>query len=195
MLASRENPQFDNGDQHIGQLNLAKDTHMDVLKTAIDWTKAEMFSSAFFVLFGVLFLLASLGFWQLGKTELAKAHIIPFGVAGVLLLIVGIGLLYSSWAKLTDFPMAYESDASAFVASELARADNTMNEYRIAVLRVIPFIVAACAVLILVFNAPVWRASLITTIAMMSVVLLIDTNANARLEAYKQQLLLFEKRG
>ena len=50
---------------------------MDILKTAINWAKAELFSTPFFILFGLVFMTASLGFWQLRKTDLTKAYIIP----------------------------------------------------------------------------------------------------------------------
>ena len=55
---------------------------MDMLKTAIDWAKAEVFSTSFFIVFGVLFVLTSIGFWQLGKTDMARANINPTLVAG-----------------------------------------------------------------------------------------------------------------
>ena len=45
---------------------------MEILKTATDWAKAEVFSTTFFILFGIGFVAASIGFWQLGKTDLAK---------------------------------------------------------------------------------------------------------------------------
>lgn len=38
------------------------DTQIHILKTAMDWTKAEMFSSIFFALFGALFLVGSASF-------------------------------------------------------------------------------------------------------------------------------------
>ena len=66
---------------------------MDIIKASTDWIKAELFSTPFFILFGVLFVLASVGFWQLGKTEMAKAYIIPTMVAGILLMIIGIGFI------------------------------------------------------------------------------------------------------
>ena len=65
---------------------------MQILKVATDWAKAELFSTPFFVLFGLLFLIASVGFWQLGKTEIAKAYMLPTLVAGSLLIIIGVGL-------------------------------------------------------------------------------------------------------
>ncbi|MGP6086327.1 hypothetical protein [Antarctobacter jejuensis] len=69
---------------------------MDILKTATDWAKAEVFSSSFFILFGAAFLVASFGFWHMGKTDMAKAYVIPTLVAGGLLLILGGGLVYGS---------------------------------------------------------------------------------------------------
>ena len=166
---------------------------MDILKASTDWAKAELFSTPFFILFGVLFALASLGFWQLGKTEMARAYIIPTLVAGVLLMTIGFGLFFTNKARLANFPIAYERDATAFVASELSRAEATLKEYKNVVFTAIPLIIAACAIGILLLSAPVWRASLITAIAMLVVILLIDGTAYARVDAYNQQLLSVEK--
>ena len=166
---------------------------MDIVKTATDWARAEMLSSAFFILFGPSFLLASLEFWQLGRTDMARAYVVPMPVAGMLILIIGVGLFFPSQARLTSVPAAYAIDSADFIAEEIARADRVLNEYRIAVFRVIPLIVAACALAILYFQTPLWRASLITTLIMMAVILVIDTNANARLEGYREQLALAGK--
>ena len=65
---------------------------MELLKLATEWAKSEVFSTRFFILFALLFLVGSVGFWQLGKTDLAKAYIIPTLVAGVLLMTIGLGL-------------------------------------------------------------------------------------------------------
>ena len=161
---------------------------MDILKTAIDWTKAETLSCAVFIVFGLFFVLTSLGFWQLGKTDVAKAFVFPTLIAGTLLLILGVGLIIPNQMRLTDFPVAFSSDASAFVATELVRVEKTMGGYETAVFRVFPIIIAVCAVLTILLSTPVWRASLITIMAMMTVLMLVDINANARLEAYKAKL-------
>jgi len=166
---------------------------MDILKIATDWAKAELFSTPFFILFGVLFMAASLGFWQLGKTEMARAYIIPTLVAGALLFIIGCGLFFTNKSRVTQFETAYNKDASAFVASELERAKATLKEYSNIVFTAIPLIIATCALGIMFLNSPTWRASLITTIAMMVVILLIDGTAYARIDAYNQQLELVEK--
>ena len=166
---------------------------MDILKVATDWAKAELFSTPFFILFGVLFVFASIGFWQLGKTEIARAYITPTLVAGALLMIIGFGLFFTNKSRLANFPAAYERDASAFVASELARAEGTLKEYKTIVFTAIPLIIAACSIGIMFLNTPIWRASLITTMAMLVVILLVDGTAYARIDAYNQQLLSVEK--
>ncbi len=162
---------------------------MDILKAATDWAKAEVFSTSFFIVFGLLFVVASIGFWQLGKTDMARAFIIPTLVAGALLLTIGFGLFFTNKSRITQFEKAYNTDASAFVQSELARAESTLKEYKNAVFTAIPLIIAACALIIIFVNPPIWRASMITAIAMLVVILLIDGTAHARIEAYYKQLL------
>ena len=124
---------------------------------------------------------------------MAKAYIIPTLVAGILLTIIGLGLFFTNKSRASNFSTAYEQDESAFVKSELARAEGTLKEYSTIVFMAIPLIIAACAIGIMFLKTPVWRASLITTIAMLVVILLIDGTAYARIDAYNQQLLSVEK--
>lgn len=161
---------------------------MDILRTATDWAKAEVFSSSFFILFGILFVLASIGFWQLGKTDMAKAYIIPALVAGALLLTIGLGLVITNKSRITQFELAYKKDASAFVDSEIVRVERTLKEYQTIVFKAVPLIIIAASLIIFFIDKPVWRASAITTIAMMVVILLVDGTAKSRIEAYHKQL-------
>lgn len=166
---------------------------MEILKAATEWAKAEVFSSMFFILFGVLFVLATIGFWQLGKTDIARAFVFPTLIAGMLLLAVGLGLFFTNKSRLANFPTAYNSDPSAFVQSEITRTEKTMAEYQNIVFKIIPIIIVVAALLIVFIDRPIWKAISITTIAMMAVILLIDTTANGRIEAYNEQLMLVEK--
>lgn len=165
---------------------------MDILKTSTDWARAELFSTPFFVLFGVLFILTSIGFWQLGKTEIAKAYIIPTLVAGALLMIIGLGLFFTNKSRITQFEASYNNNSSAFVESEIVRAEATLKEYQTIVFKVIPLIIIACSMIILFIDKPIWRTSAITTIAMLVVILLIDGTAYARIDNYNKQLLSVE---
>lgn len=166
---------------------------MEILKLATEWARAEVFSTRFFILFAILFLTASLGFWQLGKTEIARAYIIPTLVAGVLLMTIGIGLFYTNKSRIAQFETAYNEDSSAFVTSEFERIERTLNEYKTIVFKAIPIIIAVAALLIIFIDKPTWRASMITTIAMMIVILLVDGTAHARIEAYSKQLELADQ--
>ena len=165
---------------------------MEILKIATDWAKAEVFSTTFFILFGIGFVAASIGFWQLGKTDLAKAYIIPTLVAGVLLLTIGLGLFFTNISRISSFESEYNQDASVFVKSEMVRVDNTLNEYKTVVFKVVPIIIIAAALIIIFINTPTCRAIGITTIAMLIVILLIDGTAHARIESYNKQLEFVE---
>ena len=66
-------------------------------------------------------------------------------------------------------------------------------QFREGKLRLNLLIVVACAILFVVLEMPILRACFATTIVMMAVLLLVDTNASARLEAYKVALLRAEE--
>jgi len=162
---------------------------MDILKASTDWAKAELYSTPFFILFGVIFLFACLGFWQLGKTELAKAYVVPTLIAGVLLIIIGIGLFYTNKARITQFQSDFQDNQHLFVKTELERVNNTLNEYDVIVFTIIPIIIVICSVGLVFINQPSWRASLITSIAMLIIILLIDGTAQSRIVIYQEQLI------
>lgn len=161
---------------------------MDVLKVSTDWARTEMVSTSFFILIGFVFILTSFGFWQFGKTELARAYIIPVLVAGAFLLAAGFGLFFTNKGRITQFETAYTADASAFVQSELERTEATLKEYKNIVFTAIPAIIVLCGIIIYFVNIPIWRTSAISIIAMLSVILLIDGLAQARIQDYKQKL-------
>lgn len=166
---------------------------MDILKTATDWARAELFSTPFFILFGIVFLAASIGFWQLGKTDIARAYIIPTMVAGLLLITIGVGLFYTNKLRITEFKAAYKKDANAFVKSELERAERTLDEYKTIVFKIVPIIIIIAALLIILINSPIWRAISITTIAMLIIILLVDGTAHARIDSYKKHLVQYKE--
>lgn len=164
---------------------------MELLKLATEWAKAEVFSTRFFIIFALLFLIASLGFWQLGKSDLAKAYTIPTLIAGVLLMTIGLGLFYTNTSRVSQFEKAYRVDATAFYQSEIERSESTLKEYKV-VFKVIPMLIILAAILMLFVHTPTVRAISITTIAMLTVILLIDGTAYARMDNYHKDLKLVE---
>lgn len=164
---------------------------MEILKLATEWAKSEVFSTRFFIIFALLFLIASVGFWQLGKTDLAKAYTIPTLVAGLLLMTIGLGLFYTNKTRIVQFKKAYNSDVSTFYQSEIERTESTLKEYTI-VFKVIPILIMVAALILLFINIPFWRAISISTIAMLIVILLIDGTAYSRIEVYHKELKLVD---
>ena len=162
---------------------------MEILKLATEWAKSEVFSTRFFIIFALLFLIASVGFWQLGKTDLAKAYTIPTLVAGLLLMTIGLGLFYMNKTRIVQFEKAYNSDVSSFYQSEIERTESTLKEYNV-VFKVIPILIIVAALIMLFIDTPIWRAISITTIAMLIVILLIDGTAYSRIEVYHKELKL-----
>jgi len=162
---------------------------MEILKIATAWAKDELVSTSFFIVIGIVFVMASFGFWQFGKTDLARAYIIPILLAGAFLMTVGFGLFFTNKARITQFEKAYHEDASAFVASELGRVQATLKEYKTIVFTAIPILILVCAIIIFFVDIPIWRAGAISFIAMVAVILLIDGMAHARIDEYHQLLL------
>lgn len=168
---------------------------MDMMKAATDWARAELLGSSLFILFGAAFVAASLGLWHFGKTDVSRAYVIPFVVAGVLLSILGAGLVFGAQRNLAGFASAHAEDAAAFLAAETAHAERVVAQYRLAVFRVMPLIVIACGALLMVVGSPAWRAALLTAIAVIAVVLLIDSAALARAEKFREQMSQFRAPG
>ena len=162
---------------------------MDILKTSTDWARAELLSNSLFALFGVMFVVASLLFWSRGETDMAKAFVLPMLMAGVLMLILGGGLFYGTWKGSAGFAPAISEAAAGFVAAEIERVDRTMAQYDTAVFKVMPLMIAAAALLVVCVHSPGWRAAFITAVIFLGLIMLIDSNANARLEAYKTSLV------
>lgn len=167
---------------------------MDILKTAIEWAKDEVFSSLFFIFFGVLFVLGGIGFWQMGKTEIARAYIIPAVITGSLLLIVGIGIHFANRSRVVNFPIAYQKDAKEFIASEIVRTEKSLQEYKIIVFKIIPVIVMVLSLFIIFIDKSTWRASSIAVITMLLIIIMVDSNANARLKSYHQELIATKRK-
>jgi hypothetical protein len=161
---------------------------MDILKLSIDGAKAEVFSAKMVLLLSLLFCLAAIGFSQLGKTAMAKGFVWPLLVACVVFVAVSAGLYFANKPRITQFQTAYNTDPKAFVQMETKRTAKSQNDLAL-VFKVLPFIIIAAALLIVFVNKPLWRAIGITAIAVMTVLMFIDSNTDARNTAYHQHLL------
>jgi len=161
---------------------------MDILKLSTDWAKAEVFSAKMVGLLSMLIFLVALGFWQLGKTPMAKAFVWPLLVSGLLLVAVSAGLYFANKPRIAQFEAAFKSDAKAFTQSEIARTAKSKGELAL-VFKILPAIVVAATLLVFFSSAPLWRAIGVTTILLMTLLMLVDNNTDARNTAYHENLL------
>lgn len=160
---------------------------MDIIKLSTDWAKAEVFSAKMAGLLSLLIFLIALGFWQLGKTPMARAFGWPMFVSGLLLVAVSAGLYFANKPRIAQFEAAYNNDAKAFIQSEIERTAKSKGELAL-VFKILPAIVIAAALLVSFSSAPLWRAIGMTTILLMTLLMLIDSNTNARNSAYHEQM-------
>jgi len=166
---------------------------MEIIKAANEWAKAEVVSAIFFMLFGLGYLLASMGFWRLGNSPLAKALIIPLSIAGGLLLIAGISFYISNKSMLRTFETEYKADPSSMIKSEIERTESTIKTYKNVALKVFPAIAVVALLIFLFMSNPMVRAISIAIVAFFVVLILLDSQALKRMEIYHQKLELVEK--
>jgi len=160
---------------------------MEIIKLSTDWAKAEVFSSKMVGLLSLLIFLVALGFWQLGKTPMAKSFVWPLLVAGLLLVAVSAGLYFANAPRIAQFEAAYKKDAGTFIQSELTRTAKSKHDLAL-VFKVLPVITMAAALLIIFTQSTLWRAIGVTTILLMTLLMLIDSHTEARNTAYHQKL-------
>ncbi len=166
---------------------------MDIVKAATKWAKAEIVSAQIFMFFGVLFLLSSAGFWQLGKTELAQALIYPMLGAGALLVAAGLGFYSSNRTRLANFEPDYKANSETFIESEIDRTKRTIKSYENIAFKVFPAIIVVAALLIFFIDSPFWRAVNIAVIGFFAVLILLDSRAHGRTKVYHEQLKSVKK--
>ena len=161
---------------------------MDLLKLSIEWAKAEIFSAKIVWIFSIITLLSATGFGFWGKTPMAKAFVIPLIVAGIFLVSIGIGLYAANHPRIAQFEKDYKLDAKAFITKEIARTTDSKGQLKL-VFRILPAIAILASVLLMIFPSPHWRAITVTMILLTAFLMAVDSNTEARNDAYHEQLI------
>ncbi len=161
---------------------------MDTLNVATQCARDEIFSSKFFIVAAVIFIAGAIGFWVIGKSELAKSFTTPMLVCGTLLLVIGVGLVYNNQTRVKNFTETYNKDKIEFIKLEIERTEKTIIQTEKTIFRWIPIIIIIAALLIIFIDKPAWRAASISIIAMMIVLLFVDSNSHSRIKAYNEIL-------
>jgi len=112
----------------------------------------------------------------------------PLLVAGLFLVAVSAGLYFANKPRIAQFETAYKNDADAFTKSEIERTAKSKHDLAL-VFKILPAIIIAASLLIMFSQAPLWRAIGVTTVLLMALLMLIDSNTDARNTAYHHELL------
>lgn len=164
---------------------------MDILKLSTDWAKAEVFSAKIVWLFSAIEILTAIGFWQLGRTAMAKAFVWPMLLTGLFLLAVGAGLYFANKPRITRFEKEYQQNPDTFIKEEIQRTAASQKQL-VLVFRILPAIIILAALIIMLLPMSSWRAAAITIIIAAAFLMIVDSNTEARNNAYHAQLSTFK---
>jgi hypothetical protein len=163
---------------------------MDIIKCT-DWARAEVFSAKIVWLFSAIELLTAIGFWYWGRTSMAKAFIWPLLVMGLFLISIGAGLYVANHPRIAKFENDYHREPKAFVEAEIQRTSKSQRELAL-VFKILPAIIILAAIVIMLAPASLWRAIAVTLILTAAFLMAVDSNTEARNDAYHFQLLAFK---
>ena len=164
---------------------------MDLLKLSTEWAKAEVFSAKIVWLFSIITLVSAAGFSFWGRTSTAKAFVIPLIVSGALLMTIGIGLYAANHPRISLFESEYRADAKAFVQKEITRTADSQGQLKL-VFNILPVMAIIAAILLMLFPSPYWRAISVTIILTAAFLMTVDSNTDARNDAYHEQLIKYK---
>ena len=160
---------------------------MDIIKLSTDWAKAEVFSAKIVWLFSAIEIMAALGFWYLGRTAMAKAFVWPLLLAGLLLVAVGAGLHFANKPRIERFEREYHHNPDAFIKEELQRTAKSQKQLAL-VFKILPAMITIAAIAILFLPVLPWRAVAVTTIILAALLMIVDSNTEARNTDYHTHL-------
>ncbi len=164
---------------------------MDLLKLSIEWAKGEVFSAKIVWLFSIITLVSAAGFGFWGRTPTARAFVIPLIVSGAFLVAIGIGLYTANHPRITLFESEYQADAKVFIKKEIARTADSQGQLKLVFI-ILPVITIITAILLIFFPSLYWRAITVTIILTAAFLMAVDSNTDARNDAYHEQLVKFK---
>jgi ABC-2 type transport system permease protein len=165
---------------------------MDIIKLSTDWARAEIFSARVVLLFSVVQIITATGFWYLGRTAAARAFVWPMLLCGLFLIAVGAGLYFANNPRIGQFEKECRREPGVFIEKEIRRTVDSQRQLGL-VFKVLPLIIIVAAIMIMLLPMPLWRAIAITVIATTAFLMVVDSNTEARNDAYHIQLLSLKK--
>jgi ABC-2 type transport system permease protein len=161
---------------------------MDIVKLSTDWARAEIFSAKIVCLFSAIQIIAAIGFWYFGRTAMARAFVWPMLLCGLLLVAVAAGLYFANNPRVEQFEKEGLRDPVAFAKTEIQRTATSQRQLQL-VFKILPAIIILAAIMIMLIPTALWRAVAISLISTTAFLMVVDSNTEARNDAYHIQLL------
>lgn len=166
---------------------------MDILKIATDWVKIELVSNSVFILASIIFLFTSFFLKSYARDSGFFVYYLPLVIAAILLLILGAGLFFSTWQLSANLETNFLKDRQLFIDAELMRAEKTISQYNLAIGLIFPALGLVNFCILLIFQNDHVRASSVTFLVVLVILIIIDTAAKERLTNYAKHLEITEQ--
>lgn len=160
---------------------------MDIVKLSTEWARSEVFSAKIIALLSIVVLLTAVGFFYFGKTQMARAFIIPMLVSGVFLVAVSAGLYFANQPRIEKFEKEFIENPKDFVQKEIQRTEKSNNDFKL-VFQILPLLAIVGSLLIFFLKNPHWKAIGIVLVLLSALLMLIDANTAARNDNYLNEL-------
>ena len=165
---------------------------MDILNLSTEWAKSEVFSAKIVWLFSIIEISAAIGFCYWGRTPMAKAFVWPLLVVGLFIAAIGAGLYFANSPRISQFEKEANLNPNGFVQSEKLRTGKSKRELAL-VFKILPAVIVLAAISILVVPPSIWRAIAISVIVNSAFLMMVDSNTEARNNAYHSEILRTSK--
>ena len=160
---------------------------MNLLEHSIQWCRGEILEGKIITVVGALLLASCFLFRFVGTTAHTKAMFLPFLVASLLLLGLGIGLIVQTGKYKEPFAIAHAEDPAAFAESEKARTEKFIANYMPTRLGAGVTLLAGF-LLYTLLSGPTWKASGLALVFLAFAVLVIDHFSEERAREYQKHI-------
>ncbi|MBT8256272.1 MAG: hypothetical protein KJO23_07010 [Bacteroidia bacterium] len=160
---------------------------MEFIQHTIEWCRGEIFEGKLSILFGIVILLASLGYWKFGSTDAAKAMFVPLLMVALLSIAIGAYLIQANSKRITHYTEQFEQTPAEFILSEQERTAAFIKWYPYT--QYILFGLGILAMLCLILsNKPLLRAIGIALLLLVLYMFTLDHFSEERAYKYRREI-------
>ncbi len=160
---------------------------MSFLDYTVNWCRGEIFEGWAILTAGFVLLAATLGFWKLGTTELARAIVVPMLAVTLLTLALGGYLVVQNKIRIPAFQEEYRQDPAAFKEQELKRVEGFVSAYKYTFTTAAVIMITAVG-LFLLGKSPLLRSVALALMVLSFIVFIVDHFSRERALDYQENI-------